>query len=102
MSAIQSDLWSSIPPPHVRGSETSAAAADSVRVTAESQRGRIYDLLLFHGAKSREEIGQLLDIGGDSVRPRVRELMKLKLIEVAPRTTVTTKGRAAELLRAVI
>lgn len=92
VSAIQSDLWSAIPPPHVRGSQTSAAAADEMRPHVAGQRARVLDYLREFGPASAETLSAVLDLPGDSIRPRLVELRKLKLVEEQGEG-ITRKGR---------
>lgn len=92
MTAIQSDLWSAIPPPHVPGSQTSAEAADAIRPHAEGQRERILRYLKQYGPASAETLSNVLELPGDSIRPRLVELRKLKVVaEVGE--GITRKGR---------
>ena len=84
-------------PPHVAGSDTSKAAADSKKPTAAIQRLRV--LAFIGGCKARgctdEEIAEGMGIGGNSVRPRRRELELRGLIEKREETRPTRSGRMA-------
>jgi hypothetical protein len=66
-------------PPFARNSDTSreAAIAKYDAGTAPSQREMIYRLIMFAGDKgqTREEIAEKLELSGDTVRPRVKELL---------------------------
>ena len=89
-------------PPFARNSETSRQAAiDKYDAeTAGSQRELIYRLIRFMGARgaTREEIQDKLELSGDTVRPRVCELLKAGLIKLAGMTRKTKCGKQAEVL----
>lgn len=66
-------------PPFARNSETSRQAAIEKYSSgnAPCQREMIYRLIRFAGDKGqiREEIAEKLDLSGDTVRPRIKELL---------------------------
>lgn len=51
------------------------------------------------GGLTREEIGEWLGWSGDTVRPRVDELMKKGFIEEAGEMRLTRRGKRAAVLR---
>jgi hypothetical protein len=68
-------LFAARPPPH-NGTRTSIAAADSVRSKAARQRDEVFACILSRpGGVTREEIQEALGLDGNSVRPRVWELL---------------------------
>lgn len=97
-------------PPFAAGSETSrqAAIAKHDAGDAISQQSRIYELLCAAGAKGmiREEIEQATGLDGNTVRPRLLELLgEAKGYTADPpyvrrsgKTRKTSKGRNAEVL----
>lgn len=65
------------PPPSERSSTTSvAAAAAKTPLSAGQQRRNVMRVLVIFGALTREQIAEELGLSGDSVRPRVWELMR--------------------------
>ena len=95
-------------PTFAPGSETSrqAAIAKYDAGSSPSQREMIYRLIMFAGDKgqTREEIAEKLDLSGDTVRPRVKELLgEAKgwpdaLIKRSGETRATKSGLRAEVL----
>lgn len=93
-----------LPPlPYVAGSETSKAAAESMRKCAAFQRGQVYDAICDAGVHglTREEIEAETGLPGNSVRPRVVELIEGGMIKSADEKRRTASGRRAEVLVAV-
>lgn len=98
-------------PPFARRSETSrqAAIAKYDAGTAPSQREIIYRLIMFAGDKgqTREEIAEKLELSGDTVRPRIKELLgEAKhwpdpFIKRNGETRKTKSGLSAEILVAI-
>jgi hypothetical protein len=81
---------------------TSIAAAESMTGSAAGDRARILDAIRaagIHGL-TRDEISDRTGISGDTVRPRVRELLDSKPppIEEAGEIRRTASGRAAKVL----
>ena len=95
-------------PAFAPGSETSrqAAIAKYDAGSSPSQREMIYRLIMFAGDKgqTREEIAEKLDLSGDTVRPRVKELLgEAKgwpdaLVKRNGETRKTKSGLKAEVL----
>jgi hypothetical protein len=95
-------------PTFAAGSETSreAAIAKYDAKTAPSQREMIYRLIMFSGDKgqTREEIAEKLELSGDTVRPRIKELLgeaknwTNPLIRRNGETRKTKSGLNAEVL----
>lgn len=119
------DAGESALPPFARNSDTSRQAAIEKYEArnSENQREMIYRWIKFCGLKgaTREEIQVKLGLSGDTVRPRVKELMgempgynvvriKIKLIDklaeggglkLVPATRKTESKRDAEILVAI-
>jgi hypothetical protein len=89
-------------PPH-NHTRTSIAAADSVRGKADRQREDVYACIVAHPRGiTREEIQDALGLDGNSVRPRVWELLGNNGHPARIRETGETRkgrsGRHAEVL----
>ena len=101
-------------PPFARESETSrqAAIAKYDAHNSKNQRETIYRWIKFRGAQgaTREEIADALDMSGDTVRPRVWELMgagskqgrAAAAITRNGKTRKTKSGMKAEVLIALV
>jgi transcription initiation factor IIE alpha subunit len=63
-------------PPFVAGSDTSYAAARSVRHTAPAQREQVFATLYARGPSTAEELEVVLGLAGNSIRPRLVELRR--------------------------
>lgn len=88
----QLDLLSApIPPPYSRPG-TSFEAAEAIRPHVAGQRATILDYLMNFGPASAETLATMLGMPGDSVRPRLVELRKLKLVREHGEG-LTAKGR---------
>ena len=95
-------------PTFAPGSETSrqAAIAKYDAGSSPSQREMIYRLIMFAGDKgqTREEIAEKLDLSGDTVRPRCKELLGEMqswpdaLVKRSGETRATKSGLKAEVL----
>jgi hypothetical protein len=82
------------------GTATSIAAAESVRGTAATDRQRVLDAIRaadIHGL-TRDEVERVTGLTGNSVRPRVAELLAAGTIEEAGEIRRTASGRAAKVL----
>lgn len=66
--------------------------------TARRQRAAIVACLLRHGPLTREAIGMNINLHGDSLRPRVRELLRSRSIRVRDTAGRTACGNKAERL----
>lgn len=90
------------PAPH-NGTPTSRGAARAIRHRAQTIRLKIYDLLVSRGANgaTREEVEQATGFVGNTVRPRIVELVEAHLVQESGRTRPTVAGRAASVLVAV-
>lgn len=84
------------------GTYTSGVAAQRKKRTAAQQRERVLKFIQGCGAEGciREDICTALHLTGDSVRPRVWELVKQGLIEDTCITRPTLSGRPAFVLKA--
>lgn len=87
-------------PPH-SGGITSRAAAEAIAPTAATTRELVFEFIAAAGAAgaTREEIQTGLNLAGDTVRPRVWELIGSDRVEVTTETRKTLRGRAAEVLK---
>lgn len=88
--------------PYQAHSDTSREAAESMRETAASARGRVLRMIAGRGqfGATRYEIEQILVMSGNTVRPRVVELLKAGLVEETDQRRLTGTGRWAVVLRA--
>lgn len=85
-------------PPH-NGRETSIAAAASVADHCATQRAAVLAFITLQPrGVTREEVCTALDISGDTVRPRVWELMRANKIRESGERRKTRAGRMAEVL----
>lgn len=90
--------------PFARNSETSRRAAEHIAGKTPTLRTKILDWIRDQGAwgATREEIEIELHIDGNTVRPRVAELLRMHAIFVAPEATrPTLAGLQAEILVAL-
>lgn len=85
--------------PH-NNSQTSRDAADSIAHAIESQMVLVREAIAAAGelGMTRPELCAVLDLPGDSVRPRCWQLMRDGLVRDSGRTRVTPRGRKAEVL----
>lgn len=92
----QGDLFGGLPP-FERDSETSRAAALSQIGVTGKMRTRVLKLLREYGAAGLidEQIGEILDMGLNTVRPRRRELVLLHLVVDSGRQRLTRSARRA-------
>jgi hypothetical protein len=89
-------------PPYQPHSETSRAAAESVRETAATSRARVLECLRAHPAGlTDQEIQSELNMPGDTERPRRQELEQRGLVHKSGKTRATEKGRQADVWIAV-
>jgi len=96
VTPTQGDLFS---PPFQAHSETSRAAAEAIKPTAQTQRERVYALLRSRDATD-EEIASFLNMNPSTARPRRIELQKDgRIIQIG--TKRTTSGRLAAVWHAI-
>lgn len=88
------------PPPSVAGSATSHKAAESIRPKAAALRRQVFDYIATRGwaGATRQEIEAALGISGNTVRPRVVELVKAGMVIETNRSRKTSAGRLAAVL----
>lgn len=89
-------------PPH-NSTPTSIQAASSKRSTAATERARVLAYIQSRrDGATREEVEEALGISGNSVRPRVAELLgnygHTKVLREGPTTRKTKAGRNAAIL----
>lgn len=84
--------------PH-NGRPTSRAAAQAIEPKAGTYRHAVLELIRLepHGL-TREDLCELTGLSGDTIRPRVWELIGQGLIMESGETRPTRSGRAAEVL----
>lgn len=101
MPARSAQIGETLPvAPFVRASATSHAAAESIAPHAGKQAARVLDFLRERGAHgaTRAEIAVALEMGAQSVGPRVLELLKAGTARETTATRDTPSGRAATIL----
>jgi hypothetical protein len=86
--------------PFMRDSDTSLAAAIDNYSRAQTQRFRVLEALARAGRNgmTRDELEVVLELDGNSVRPRVWELIPVNAIEETPRKRETRTGSKAHVL----
>jgi transcription initiation factor IIE alpha subunit len=82
-------------PPYAPHSDTSYAAAQSVRHSAPAQRQQVYATLYAHGGLTAEQISIILGIEQNSTRPRLIELRREGLVVDSGRRRRTQSKRYA-------
>ena len=85
------------PPPFVRGSDTSFAAAKAIKDDGAKLRAKVFNCVLQSGSNGRtdEEMQTELSIAGSTQRPRRRELELSGRIRKSDFTRPTASGRMA-------
>lgn len=83
--------------PH-NGTPTSKAAAEA-KGNAATERELVYRALAQAVEATREELETLTRLSGNSLRPRIYELVKAGRVEETGATRPTTSGRRAAILR---
>lgn len=85
--------------PFVKGSATSRDAAGAIRPHADTQRARVFECIQTAGPAGRtdDEIQKLLDMPGDTERPRRVKLVQDGRIKKAGFERRTSAGRPAEV-----
>lgn len=89
-------------PPH-SGPETSREAAEAITADCSRLQRAVLAFLQLrsdYGA-TRQEIEQCLNLTGNTVRPRIKELEAKGLIEVTEATRLTSSGRRANVIKAI-
>ena len=96
---VQAELF----PPH-SGTQTSWEAAESMKPTASTLREKVYRFAVRQGeyGATRDEMQAYLGMDGNTLRPRVWELMKEGRLGVTPLRRKTPTGRNAEVLVALL
>jgi hypothetical protein len=83
------------------GTPTSREAAKRHRQHASIQRSRVLAaVIMAKDGATREELEDATGLGGNSVRPRVRELIKAGLLKETGDLRKTRAGISASVLRA--
>jgi hypothetical protein len=89
------------PAPH-SGTQTSMAAAEAIEPAMNRLQQVVLEFVVQCGERgaTREEIELGLEMTGNTVRPRVKELQRRGSLRVCDDTRTTRSGRAANVLRA--
>lgn len=108
MMAHQPDLFTAIDrypqaplpyndsPPAQKHSQTSTEAAEKIRPRVGKLHRLVLDYLAQHPAGATDEqLMDALDLGGNTLRPRRRELQLMGLVADSERTALTRSGRNA-------
>ena len=84
-------------PPFASGSDTSEAAALSVKESAPSIRGKVLVKIVTAGefGKTCDEIESIMDLRHQTASARIRELVLQGLIKDSGRRRTTRSGRGA-------
>ena len=82
-------------PPFVATSNTSYAAAVSVRRSAPAQREAVYAALYASGPLTAEQLADHTGLSGDSIRPRLVELRREERVVDTGQRRRTRAGRFA-------
>lgn len=90
--------------PYTRDSVTSKKAAYENMPRSGSQRWRVLRAIAMQGGSgaTREEISRMTGLDGDSVRPRVWELMQGGWVMASAVTRKTNDGNEAEVLKVTL
>jgi predicted ArsR family transcriptional regulator len=94
-------LWDAMPPPDpppTTADPMSRAAADSIAALAGAVRRRVAEYVNAHEPVAEWTIERELGLSGNTVRPRLWELMRADLVETAGRG-ITPSGRECHLYR---
>ena len=90
------------PSPPDNGTSTSREAAVKIMPHADTQRAEILAVIAASDAGlTREQVGEITGLAGDSVRPRVYELIAARVVRQTEDTRLTHSGRRAYILKAV-
>ncbi len=81
--------------PFVRDSETSEAAAESMKVDAATLRGRVLEFIRASGGATDEETQRGLSMNPSTQRPRRVELVERGLVRDGGKKRRTASGRFA-------
>lgn len=89
-------------PPH-SGSETSRAAAESIKPNAGTLRAMVLEFIEAQGERGAtdDEIQRALGMEGNTERPRRQELEKMGLIWATDKTRETSSGRQATVWQSI-
>lgn len=91
------DLMGKRPP--CSNDTTSREAAESIAPKTHSLRAMVYQTLTLWGGKTCDELCEMLDIEGNTMRPRIRELVIAGLVEDSGETRPSSSGRKAIVWR---
>ena len=92
----QYDLFGGVPP-HVRQSDTSLAAAVSVKESAGTIRAKVLATLKAEGAATCDRLEEITGLSHQTCSARVRELVLKGKIKDSGRREKTRSGRGARV-----
>ena len=87
--------------PFVQGSDTSLLAAEAIQPSAGNLRQLVHDYIRRSGGATDEETCEALDMAGNTVRPRRRELELSGQVRKTELRRKTRSGRLAVVWVAV-
>ena len=88
-------------PPSQSHSDTSRAAAESMRGKLSELHVRVLDALRFHGPMTDENLCDVLNLQGNTLRPRRREIELMSYVIDSGGRRNTRSGRKAVVWRLV-
>ena len=96
----QPDLFTYPQAPGFKRAGTSQAAAESIAPIAKTLRERVLEAYHQHGSMTADHCAAVLGLSVLSIRPRVTELRKMRLLHDTGRTAPNASGKQAEVLSA--
>ena len=96
-------VYDPLPAPAAKDSDTSVEAAKNIGPVVPRLQKLVLETVAKHPAGvTREEIEALTGLDGNTVRPRVRELLDEGKLAIAPYTGRTKHGNRCDVLLAVV
>lgn len=89
-------LYAGAPPSEVT-SETSVAAASSMKQASNTIREQVFDVIRLRGGATDDELEVALQMRHQTVSARRRELVLLGRVKPSGQRRITRSGRAAEV-----
>lgn len=96
--AQQLDLMAAAVPPYRRNSDTSKAAAESMRESVAELEYQVLEALRLYGPMTSDEVAHAIGRSILSVRPRITELKARGLIADTGRRRANESGRSAAIV----
>lgn len=93
-------VFDPLPAPAATSSDTSVEAAIAIAPRLNHLQAFVLNTIRCagHRGMTRDEIETTVSLRGNTIRPRVKELLSQGAIVVGPETRVTASGRRAEVL----